>query len=253
MKRITEFGLLAGMTFCAALLITPQEARAVNSTLILTSVSSTGKKTFTIRGGKKCRTLIPGGCSGISMWIDPPVEGIIELDLDFLYNPAEWIFRPDQSGFLCAFSVGGACPPAGASTGTFSVDSLPDDVVPGAGLPGSTVSLVDDNINGIVSLRYRLADPLDSAGEQNFFSFSFDAVREFSAQSRLSFFDDENGQYDFSQSGARCITTTVTGPGACASNQPIVGVNFTRVPEPGSLPLAGLALFALAWLRKRAA
>ena len=52
MKRIIEFGLLAGMTFCAALLITPQEARAVNSTLVLTSISSSGKKTFSIRGEK---------------------------------------------------------------------------------------------------------------------------------------------------------------------------------------------------------
>jgi hypothetical protein len=124
-------------------------------------------------------------------------------------------------------------------------------LIPGAALPGSTVRLVDDNINGIVSLHYVLAAPITTTGEQNFFSFSFDAVQESSSASLLTFLDDENGQYDFSQSGARCITTTVSGPGHCVSETPIVGVNFTRVPAPGTLALAGLALPALARRRMR--
>jgi hypothetical protein len=64
MTSITRICLLSVCALCATLFATPREAHAVGT--ILTSAASSGKKTFSIRGGKKCRTLNPALCGGVS-------------------------------------------------------------------------------------------------------------------------------------------------------------------------------------------
>lgn len=96
-------------------------------------------------------------------------------------------------------------------------------------------------------MQYQLAAPLVATGEQNFFSFFFESVEPFSDISLLSYFDDEQGSYDFSQAGARCITVT----GNCASLTPIVGINIAYVSAPPSAALLALGLLLLAADRRR--
>ena len=248
--RMLKLSLFCGVAAAAGL---PGSASAVYWDG-LTSVASSGKKskTFSLSVYKRCGGKTYRGqrnCPGISIYADPPALGITELDMDLHYDPRRWIFRPDESGFLCAFSSTGGCPPANAQLGTFEVESLGDDTsfLPGLALAGSTVTLTDDNINGVVSLHYLLGQALDAQGEQNFFSFFFEAVIPFADISLVSYYDDPLGSYDFSQAEARCITTI----GECASLTPIVGINVTFVPLPQTAALFALGLCALAVSRRR--
>lgn len=248
--RMLKLSLFCGVAAAAGL---PGSANAVYWDG-LTSVASSGKrnKTFSLTvyrhcGGKTYRG--QRNCTGISIYADPPALGITELDMDLHYDPSRWIFRAGDSGFLCAFSSTGGCPPANAQLGTFEVESLGDDAAfaPGLALAGSTSTLTDDNINGVVSLHYLLGSALDAQGEQNFFSFFFEAVEPFADISLVSYHDDQLGSYDFSQAEARCITTI----GECASQTPIVGINLTFVPLPQTAALFAFGLCALAVSRRR--
>lgn len=219
----------------------------------LVSVASSGKKTFSLKAYKRCGGKTYRGqrnCTGLSIVSDPPADGITELDIDLLYDPSRWIFRLGESGFLCDFTSTGGCPPASAQLGTFEVESLDEDnFVAGAELGGSSFTLTDDNILGVVSLHYTLGQALDAQGEQNFFSFFFEAVNPFADISLVSYYDDEQGSYDFSQANARCVTTT----GTCASLTPIAGINVTYVSAPPTAALFALGLLALAGCRQRPA
>lgn len=244
--------LLSVVSVLAAAIIPAPALAIYNDPLV--SVASSGKrtKTYSLTAYKRCGGKTYRGqrnCTGISIVADPPTNGITELALDILYDPSRWIFKPLESGFLCDFTSTGGCPPANAQLGTFEVGALADasSFVPGWALAGSTASLTDDNVGGVVSLQYRLAAPLVATGEQNFFSFFFESVEPFSDISLLSYFDDEQGSYDFSQAGARCITVT----GNCASLTPIVGINIAYVSAPPSAALLALGLLLLAADRRR--
>lgn len=244
--------LLSVVSVLAAAIIPAPALAIYNDPLV--SVASSGKrtKTYSLTAYKRCGGKTYRGqrnCTGISIVADPPTNGITELALDILYDPSRWIFKPLESGFLCDFTSTGGCPPANAQLGTFEVGALADasSFVPGWALAGSTASLTDDNVGGVVSLQYRLAAPLVATGEQNFFSFFFESVEPFSDISLLSYFDDEQGSYDFSQAGARCITVT----GNCASLTPIVGINIAYVSAPPSAALLTLGLLLLAADRRR--
>lgn len=247
--RALSMFLLVGVVAATGV---PLPANAVS--VQLESVVSSGKRsrdTFSLKifsrcGGKTYRG--QRNCSAVIVVVDPPVQAVTEIDMDLSYDPSLWIFRPLESGFLCDFTASGGCPPAHAQLGTFEVEALEAaNFVPGAALPGSTPSVVNDSTNGVVSLHYLLGQPLFADGEQNFYSFYFEAVNPFADISRVSYFNDVLGSYDFAQSGARCITVT----GECASTFPVAGINFTLVSAPGSGALVALGLLALAATRRR--
>lgn len=244
MSIFTRFLKLSAFCGIAAAAALPEQASAVYFGGLV-AVASSGKKTYSLSVYKRCGGKTYRGernCTGISVVADPPADGITEIDLDLNYDPTRWIFRALDSGFLCDFSANGGCPPANAQLGTFEIESLDQaSFTPGSALPGSTFSLVDDNLNGVVSLHYALAQPLTGQGEQNFFSFYFESISPFADISTVSYFDDELGSYDFSQNNARCVTET----GFCESTTPIAGINITFVPEPQSMALLGLGLLAL--------
>ncbi|MFM7513206.1 MAG: hypothetical protein ACKO3F_07550 [Cyanobium sp.] len=186
---------------------------------------------------KICRAAGDGiiECSAIAALADPPTQQYTQISMQFKYDTSKWIFRPNQSGFLCQFSINGSCPPANPFIGEVDMDSVPDiNFQPGLQLPGSTYRLIDDTVNGIVELDYQLAQPLETDIPQNFYSFYFDAVSPV-ALSSITYFDTP-GDHDFSQLSASCFTTA--GPSGCSDNS-VEGFELNKVPGP--LPILGAA------------
>ena len=179
------------------------------------------------RAYTKCRGNGSGHftCSFIRALADPPANGVVDISISIKYDPTLWIFRENESGFLCDFSSNGDCPPAMASTGLFQIEQLSFNA--GDPLPGSTVSLTNDSINGLVSLSYHLQDPIVSDVDQNFFSFHFDHVREFELAGTTIEYFDTPGVYDFMQTSFNCTTSL---GGECGSQTPITGFNVKIKP-----------------------
>ena len=223
-------------------------APPIASAVTLVGVASSGKKAvFSMAAYKRCGKKFRGWCDGLAVVVDPPLDGITELEIALEYDPTKWVFRLDLSGFLCDFSIAGGCPVANARVGAFTVLSLDDaDFSVGAPLAGSTVSLDNDVANGLVTLDYILGQPLAAAGEQNFYSFFFDSVNSFSEQATIAYYSAD-GNYAFTQASARCTTVN----GTCASDTPIGGFNI--VPEPATPGLLALALIPLIWTRRASA
>ena len=85
---------------------------------------------------------------------------------------------------------------------------------------------------------------MSALGEQNFFSFFFDAVNPFSDEKRITYYDQE-GNYEFNQVASACTTAT----GSCTSSFPIQGFNL--VPLPATHALFAIALTGLLAVRGR--
>jgi len=164
-------------------------------------------------------------CESLMILADPPANGITDISMSIKYNPTLWTFRENKSGFLCDFSSNGDCPPATASVGSFQPKQLSFNK--GDPLPGSTVSIINDPVNGLVSLSYHLQDPITSVIDQNFFMFYFDYVKKFSPTDITVEYFDTPGTYDFTQTNFSC--TTSLGD-SCGSPTPITGFNVKIKP-----------------------
>ena len=201
------------------------------------------KKVFTKCIGKEPSTSKVALCNALAIAADPPPEGITDIGTSISYNPSKWIFQSQRSGFLCSFSVSGDCPSSDSLIGTIPIGDTPDiNFTPGSSLSGSTFSLTNDNVNGLVTLTYQLAQPLDSSGEQNFFSFYFEAATPVLVSS-ITYYD-QPGNYDFKQLNSSCKTIN----GTCCSNNPVEGSDINEVPEPltilGSVAALGFGAYA---------
>ena len=227
--------LLTVTTVATVALFAPGSAHALAS-------GGNGKVSLEVL--KRCPKVgLPGLalCTALAVAADPPAEGITDIHVALSYDPSQWLFRPDLSGFLCSFSATGGCPAANPQLGTFEFSSLPEiNFTPGLPLPNSSVSLVA--AGGTVTLDYQLATPLNAQGDQNFFSFYFDIVNPFLESSTISFYN-QPGNYTFTQGNTVCNTVM----GTCGSLMPITGFNITPVPEPATYALFGLGLMMTGW------
>jgi hypothetical protein len=99
---------------------------------------------------------------GISAWFDPSGSDISSIQLQFDYNPAQWVFDAAESGPICALASGGACPGLDAAIGTFPIaEATPS---PGSPLSGSTLTMTA--AGGVVTVDYTLPSPMDLSVDQ---------------------------------------------------------------------------------------
>jgi hypothetical protein len=172
-------------------------------------------------------------CTLLAVIADPPAAGVVSVGTSLKYDKSRWSFRPDLSGFLCDFSSNGDCPPANAPVGTFLLSNLPSlDFKPGNPLPGSNVSLINDTVNGLVSLNYSFNSPLLSQVDRNFFMFMFESQQAFNPSTTIIQTFDKPGNYDFIQINATCSAIINGITNTCGSDTPIYGFNVLAVPEP---------------------
>jgi hypothetical protein len=110
---------------------------------------------------------------GISGWFDPPSgSDISSIQLQFDYDPAQWVFDAAASGLVCALASGGDCPAPAAALGTFPIAEAASS--PGSPLPGSTLTMTA--AGGVVTVDYTLPSPVDLSVDQNVFVLSFDFI-----------------------------------------------------------------------------
>lgn len=203
------------------------------------AVATRGKIKFSMKIYKDCIGKKPPSkskiifCEALAIAADPSPEGITNINMSISYDPSKWTFKPKKSGFLCDFSLSGDCPSPEPLPGNTSIEDIPDiDYNPGSPLPNSTFSLINDNINGLVTLNYELNEPLDSGEDQNFFSFYFEPTgsKPISISSITSY--NEPGNYDFTQLNSSCLATINGETTSCGSNNPTEGFDIEPVPEP---------------------
>lgn len=173
---------------------------------------------------------------------DPPVSELSQKSIVLDYNPGRFVFKPAQSGLLCEFAVGASCPAALARYGSFLVADEPKfgALQFGTPLPGSSLEVVHDAVQGRVSVFFNTPVPLlfETPGDRNWFAFYFETLVPYNPYQTLVTYHAQPGAYDFMQVSASCDVAT-----GCGSDVPVYGVSLTPVPEPASaaLWLAGLA------------
>lgn len=198
-------------------------------------------------------------CNKVALRLDPQgdvTHVTVTLDYD-LFGP-QFVFSPSESGPLGIFSVGGSAPPVTPGSGTQPFPIFPAlQDTPGAALPGSTLSVVDDGL--AVTVDYRFASPLSVPVETNFFVLVFDFITPVTIDASLS-----TVTYsmlvpfgaDFTETAFSCESGDPAHP-TCGSTVPSVSVtlNLAQVPEPstGLLLGGGLALAAGVFARRRRA
>ncbi len=208
----------------------------------------TSKEAYKICREKKIGNIAE--CIAAALYVDPPSAEYTDINLILNYDSSKWTFRPDLSGPLCSFAVGGDCPPPNAAIGTFPL--LDHTVTLGTPLPASTLNFNDDPINGLVKVNYSLATPVLITENQNFLSLYFDAKKPFSPDSATVTYYSESGDYDFSEQSSVCTTTEFVS--SCASTTPVAGldIDVTSIPESFSpLPLIALGILGSGAIVKR--
>jgi hypothetical protein len=237
----------------SAALAAPREARAVVG-------GGFGLAGFSMQFYNVCSPL--GGttysCSQAGIRVDPVgTVSHVRMTLDYDWSGPTFTFNAGLSGPLCAFSVGGSCPPANPGSGMEPFvpginlfTTLPD--VAGAPLPGSPIFSVIDN--GLaVTLEYQLPAPIAVRTETNFFLFVFDyivpkTIDISTVAVRYSTAIQPNAEFvlldPFCDSGPPDHTP-------CGSTVPAVSIAFTPEPSTVALLATGAAGLALTAARRR--
>jgi len=194
-----------------------------------------------------------GSCRTIALMVDPPASGVTSLAMTLQYDSNKFVFNPQNSGFLCAFSSNGDCPPVSASPGTFPVSLLPTSGFnPGQPLPGSSMTLSDNGSS--VTLDYRLVSPTNISQDTNFFLFSFDFKQPqiINITHSIVTYSASSPGLDFTQTSFVCHTDVIPDPG-CGSAHGITGVtlNLTPIPEAPTWLMLGVGMVCLLGYRLR--
>lgn len=192
-------------------------------------------------------------CAKMGALADPVVTGIDTIQYTLTYNIDKLIFDPSRSGPLGILSVGGDSPPVDPGVGTqpFTLWT-PTGYRPGAPLPGSTLTYED--VGGVLTITYKLADPISIDDPLNFFLTAFKRKKPIWIDADLTkslnvYYSDGPGNL-FSDMGLSC------SPIDCGSDNPVSGVSefpaLVAVPEPGTWALLIVGFGGLgAALRKR--
>lgn len=172
-------------------------------------------------------------CGWDSIAVDPVMVSVTDFSLSVKYDTTKFTFKPDTSGPLGIFALGGDAPAPDPGIGTMVLSLLPSTgFTAGAALPGSTLTY--SNVGGVLTVNYHLASPVTSTGDINFFRLDFNLIHPVLIDPTLSTvtYETSGPGKDFGWEGFSCTTTD--GLNSCGSEHPSSGstTTFSYVPEP---------------------